>query len=88
MCFETTILEITVVVFAYSFSSNAFFQDHPQHLLIFFQKVWFATLPNKVPWKMPKEHVSLISAKWKSLKLCNPDIVMKFEEEYYRRMDQ
>ena len=36
---------------------------------------------------MPKEHVSLISAKWKSLKLCNPDIVMKFEEEYYRRMD-
>ena len=41
---------------------------------------------------MPKEHVSLISAKWKSLKLCNPDpdpdIVMKFEEEHYRRMDQ
>ena len=83
MCFETTILEITVVVFAYSFSGNAFLQDHPQHLFFIFKESGLPLYQTEYP-----EHVSLISAKWKSLKLCNPDIVMKFEEEYYRRMDQ
>ena len=53
-CFETTILEITVVVFAYSFSGNAFLQDHPQHLFFIFKESGLPLYQTKYPGKCQK----------------------------------
>ena len=61
MCFETTILEITVVVFAYSFSGNAFLQDHPQHLFFIFKESGLPLYQTEYPGNAKRTCITYIS---------------------------
>ena len=55
MCFETTSLEITVVVFAYSFSGN------PQHLFFFFKESGLPLYQTKYPGNAKRTCITYIS---------------------------